>query len=125
MLGQIMEWFYHDLAGIQCDPNGPGFAGIIIKPQPVGDITWVKAGYDSIRGRIASDWNRSPDRFTLKVTIPANTTATVFIPAQAADRVTEGRLPAAKAEGVKFLRCESGVAVYEIGSGRYEFSSRL
>ena len=52
MLGQITEWFYHDLAGIQCDPEGPGFRKIIIKPALLDDLTWVKASYDSIRGRI-------------------------------------------------------------------------
>jgi alpha-L-rhamnosidase len=52
MLGQIQEWFYHDLAGIGCDPAGPGFKKIIINPQPVGDVKWVKAGYDSIRGKM-------------------------------------------------------------------------
>ncbi len=123
--GQIVEWLYHDLAGIQCDPNGPGYARIIIRPQPVGDITWVRANYDSIRGRIASDWKRTPDGFALKVTIPANTTATVFVPATSADHVTEGRLPAARAKGVRFLRCESGAAVYEIGGGEYAFASQL
>jgi pectin methylesterase-like acyl-CoA thioesterase len=125
MLGQIVEWLYHDLAGIQCDPNGPGFAKIVIRPQPVGDLTWVKASYDSVRGRIVSEWKKDSARFTLRVTIPANTTATVFIPAASADRVTEGRLPASKAKGVRFLRQEAGQAVYQIGSGRYEFSSWL
>jgi len=125
MLGQIMEWFYHELAGIGCDPNGPGFARIVIRPQPVGDLTWVKASYDSIRGRIVSDWRRDGDAFTLKVTIPANTTATVAVPAASADRVTEGRTPASPAKGVRFLRQEPGQAVYEVGSGRYEFHSRL
>ena len=52
MLGQIQEWFYHDLAGIQNDPANAGFKKIIINPQPVGDVTWVKAGYDSIHGKI-------------------------------------------------------------------------
>ena len=50
MLGQITEWFYQDLAGIAADPAGPGFQKIIIRPQPVGDLTWARAGYDSIRG---------------------------------------------------------------------------
>jgi hypothetical protein len=52
MPGRIQEWFYHDRAGIGCDPAGPGFKKIIIHPQPVGDLTRVKAAYDSIRGMI-------------------------------------------------------------------------
>ena len=107
MLGQIQEWFYHDLAGIGCDPAGPGFKKIIIHPQPVGDVTWAKASYDSIRGKITSDWQRAGGKFTLRITIPANTTATVFIPAASADTVTESGKPAAESGGVKFLGMET------------------
>jgi len=59
------------------------------------------------------------------VAIPANTTATVFVPARSADAVTEGGRPAAQGRGVKFLRQENGLAVFEIDSGEYEFESRL
>jgi hypothetical protein len=114
MLGQIMEWFYRDLAGIGGDPAGPGFKKIIIKPEPVGDVTWVKASFDSIRGKIVSHWKRDGGSFELSVTIPANTTATVFVPAAAAAPVTQG-------EGVQFLRMEDGGMVYAISSGRYVF----
>src|SRR5215813_6784519 len=85
MLGQIMEWFYHDLAGIGADSSGAGFKKFFIRPQPVGDVSWVRAGYQSIRGRIESDWKRDGDRFVLKIKIPANTSATVFVPAAAVE----------------------------------------
>jgi hypothetical protein len=117
MLGQIQEWFYHDLAGIQNAPDSAGFKKIVINPQPVGDVTWVKASFDSIRGKIVSDWNRANGKFTLKVSIPANTTATVFVPAQSADAV-------AKTEGATFLRMENDRAIFAIESGNYTFVSR-
>jgi alpha-L-rhamnosidase len=123
MLGQINEWFYHDLAGIGCDPDGPGFKKIIIKPQPVGDLTWAKASYDSVRGPIVSDWKRDGGKFTLNVTIPANTTATVYVPAKNKASVTEGGKPLDKAEGVKFLRMEKDRAVFAVQAGRYSFVS--
>ena len=125
MLGQIMEWFYHDAAGIGSDPSGPGYKRIIIRPEPGGDLTWVEASYDSIHGPIVSDWKRDNGTFTLKVSIPANTTATIFLPAKAAAGVTEGGVPANRSKGVKFLREETGRAVYAVGSGEYEFSSAL
>jgi hypothetical protein len=125
MLGQIQEWFYHDLAGIGCDPAGPGFKKIIINPQPVGDLTRVKAGYDSIRGKIISDWKRDGDKFTLNVTIPANTTATIYVPAGSADAVTESGRTAGQSTGVKFLRMENGRAVFAVESGEYTFNSRF
>jgi alpha-L-rhamnosidase len=59
MLGQIMEWFYADLAGIAPAPNSPGFKEIIIKPEPVGDVTWARASFNSVRGKIVSDWKRA------------------------------------------------------------------
>jgi hypothetical protein len=125
MLGQIQEWFYHDVAGIGGDPAGPGFKKIIIRPQPVGDLTWARADYDSIRGKITSDWKRAGRKFTLRVTIPANTTATVFIPAPPAETVTEGGISATQSDGVKFLWMENDCAVYEIESGAYAFRSRF
>jgi hypothetical protein len=83
MLGQITEWFYHDLAGIQPDPAGPGFKKIIIKPAVVGDLTRVKASFRSVRGTIRSEWKRDGNAFTLHVTIPPNTTASIFLPGRA------------------------------------------
>jgi hypothetical protein len=121
MLGQIQEWFYHDLAGIRSD--GDGFKTISIAPQPVGDVTWAKASYNSIRGKIISDWQRNGDQFTLRATVPANTTATIFMPAKSADAVTESGQPAAQSAGVKFLREENGRAVFAIGAGDYQFRS--
>ena len=117
MLGQIQEWFYHDLAGIQNDPVSAGFKKIIINPQPAGDVTCAKASYNSIRGKIVSDWKRDGGKFTLKVSIPANTTATVYVPAQSATAVN--------AEGATFLRMENDRAVFAIGSGDYTFDSHL
>ena len=124
MLGQITEWFYKDLAGIDCDPAGPGFKKIIIRPQPVGDLGWVRGSYDSVRGKISSAWRREGNRFVFKTTIPANTTATVFVPAKSAAIVTEQGQPAAQSAGVKFLRMASGCAMFAVESGEYEFTSQ-
>lgn len=116
MLGQIEEWFYHDLAGIQS--GGDGFKQIIIAPQPVGDISWVKASYNSIRGGITSDWKRSGKKFALKISIPPNTAATVFVPAKPGAHVI------ANSPRAKWLRREKDRAVFEVGSGEYEFKSQ-
>lgn len=125
MLGQITEWFYQDLAGISCDPAGPGFKKILIKPTPVGDLTWVRAQYASARGKIASHWQRDGGRFTLKISIPPNTTATVFLPAMSVEDVTAGQLPESQGDNVKFVRQEKDRAVFRVNSGDYEFTSRF
>jgi alpha-L-rhamnosidase len=123
MLGHINEWFYKDLAGIDGDSTGPGFKRIIIKPQPVGDLTWAKASYDSVRGKISSEWRREGGQIELKCSIPANTTATIFIPVKTANAITENGKPADQAAGVKFLRQEANHAVYSVASGDYHFSA--
>jgi alpha-L-rhamnosidase len=125
MLGQINEWFYHDLAGIQGDPDGPGFKKIIIKPAVVGGLTWVRADYTSVHGLITSNWKRKDRRFSLGVSIPANTTATVYVPATDASSVTEAGLPAGQNPDVHFLRWAEDCAVYAVGSGSYTFVSTL
>ena len=122
MLGQINEWFYHDVAGIAPDPAGPGYRRVLIRPQPVGDLTWVKASYDSVRGKISTWWTKNDGQFKLEVAIPPGCTATISIPAPGADAVTEGDKPAGQSPGVKRLRFENGTAVFEVGSGDYRFA---
>ncbi len=123
MLGQINEWFYHDLAGIQCDPSGPGFKKIIIKPAVVRGLTSVHASYNSIHGMIESRWQIVGSRFLESVSIPANTTATLYLPASGLQSVTESGSPATQASGVKFLRMDGKWAVFQLGSGNYKFVS--
>jgi alpha-L-rhamnosidase len=124
ILGQIIEWFYQDLAGITADPAGPGFKTMLVRPQPVPGLAWAEASYDSIRGRISSRWERRGDQFTLTVSIPANTSATVRVPSRSGTGVTESGADPASRTGVTFAGRDGDVAVYRIESGRYVFSSR-
>jgi alpha-L-rhamnosidase len=117
MLGQINEWFYKDLVGIDVDPAGPGFKKIIIRPNPVGDLKWAQASYDSIHGPISVRWDRDGGRLTLKVTVPANTTATVFVPLPQGEVKDPGA-------GATLLRREADRVVYAIESGSYTFETR-
>jgi alpha-L-rhamnosidase len=121
--GAVGEWMYANIAGIDTDPAKPGFKHIIIRPRPGGEITWAKGEYDSVRGRISTSWRLRDGQFELQVSIPANTTATVYIPASARDKVTESGKSADKAEGVNFVGMSGATAVYEVGSGSYRFTS--
>ena len=125
MLGQINEWFYYDLAGIQDDLTGPGFTKIIIKPAIVGDLTWVKASYDSISGKIISEWKRDGQRVTLHVVIPPNTTATICVPSADSASVREGGRPVAASPGITFLKVEGASSLYQATSGDYTFVATL
>jgi alpha-L-rhamnosidase len=121
-IGDLGVWMYEYLAGIRSDPQKPGFKHVIVHPYPVSGLSFVKASHRSMYGTIATHWSREAGRLRLDVTIPANTTATVYVPAKDSS-VTESGRPAAGARGVKFLRMERGAAVYEVGSGSYSFSA--
>ena len=121
MLGHIEAWFYRGLAGITQAPGSIGYEKIVIKPQPVGNITWCKTSYKSVRGEIRSDWSIKNGSFQLDVTLPPNTSDQVYIPAKSADGVTESGRLAGTAPGVHFLRMQDGYAVYKVGSGTYHF----
>lgn len=125
MLGHAEEWFYAGLAGIRPDPAAPGFRRFILRPEIVGDLTWVRAHHDSPYGRIASAWRRTGPQLQWDVIIPPNTRATVFVPARDAHAVQESGKPANSVQGLAFLRAENGVAVFEAGSGNYRFTSEL
>ncbi len=123
LAGNLVAWMYQTLAGINYDPAQPGFKHIILRPRPVGDLRFVKASHHSLYGIISSSWKRESGRFTLEVTIPPNTTATVFVPASDAAQVLESGRPANDSKPLRFLRTEDGNAVFEAGSGHYSFRS--
>ena len=122
LVGDLGIWLYENLAGIKPDPEQLGFKRIIMRPEPVGDLQFVKATHRSPYGLIASDWQKQNGVFRWKITVPANTTATVYVPAKGAESVTESGKPAEQAQGVKLLRMEKGRAVFEVGSGSYNFA---
>lgn len=90
MMGQIDEWFFKWLAGIQFDPKNPGYKKIIINPQIVGDLNYVSASTESLYGKISVDWKRENGLFNLKVSIPANTEAMVILPNKTTQSVGSG-----------------------------------
>ncbi|TAN37089.1 MAG: alpha-rhamnosidase [Verrucomicrobia bacterium] len=117
MFGDVSAWFYKALAGIVPDPQAPGFRHFFIKPNVVGDLTSARADYDSISGRIVSDWKLRDGEFRLHVMIPANTSATITLPTS--------DLAAAKGAGISKARLENGRVVCEAGSGAYDFRCPL
>jgi hypothetical protein len=133
MFGHIQEWFQNSIVGIRQVPDSVGFKRLLLRPEPVGDLTSASGHYDSIRGRIESQWRIEDRSFHWRITVPPNTTAEVHVPTIDADNVTESDQPAAQAQGVAFLRVEPTRktresikrAVFEVGSGEYEFQSRL
>lgn len=124
MLGHIIEWFYGRLAGIAPDPSAPGFGRVVIRPEPVGDLTWVEASQETVRGKIAVRWDKKDSRFVLKVTIPANTTASVQLPAAASATITESGRAVAGRDDIRASDAIDGRPTFEIGSGSYVLEVR-
>ncbi|HLP38246.1 family 78 glycoside hydrolase catalytic domain [Lacibacter sp.] len=115
MLGHLMEWFYAGLAGIQQAESSIAYKEIVIKPEVVGDVTNVKASFQSPYGLIKSEWVKTTSSFNLRVEIPANSTAVVYLPAKNGQIVLQN----GKKTTVVY---EKGKAVMKVGSGKYEFS---
>jgi alpha-L-rhamnosidase len=122
-IGDLAVWMYEYLAGIRSDPAQPGFRHILIRPYPVGDLSFVEASHRSSYGKIAVSWKRDAGSFSLDVTVPPNTTASVWLPSKDAGAVTESGVATRRAHGVKFVRAGDGGAWFEVESGTYRFEA--
>jgi alpha-L-rhamnosidase len=123
--GAVGAWMYAVIGGIDIDPEHPGYKHIIMRPQPGGGLTYATAEFQSMYGAIKSAWTQKGDRFDWQITVPANTTATIYVPAKDKSLVTENGGLAENAGDITFVRRENGFAVFRIVSGNYHFSSYL
>ncbi len=121
--GACSEWMFRSMLGI--DTDGPGYKKITMKPELGKGVTWAKGHYDSIRGRISSSWKLEGETFQWEVTVPPNTSATVFIPAAEIANVTIDGKPVEEVDGVELLRMEEDRAVVRVVAGAFRISSKL
>lgn len=125
MFSDISAWFYKALAGISPDPAHPGFKHIIIKPNIVGDLKWVKANHYCMYGNIVSDWKVIDDMVTYIIRIPVNCTATILLQTKDIESVMESGIPVALCEDIKVLGRDYQRIILEINSGSYYFTAKL
>jgi alpha-L-rhamnosidase len=120
--GAVGSWMMAHSLGIE--RGEPGFRTFILQPEPdpTGVMTWAEGYYDSMYGRIGSAWKVEGTTLTYRTTVPANTTATLYLPAPSADSVKEGGTDARRASGVRFVKYQNGKAIYTLASGRYVFT---
>lgn len=121
MLGHLMEWFYGGILGIDQTKSSIACKEIVIKPEVVGDLSSAKGSYECMYGTISSEWKKEDNSFQLKVEIPANTTAIVYLPATASSKIFEGNSLIEKNNEIKLIEFENGKAKLKIGSGSYFF----
>lgn len=120
--GAIGDWLYQVVAGIDVDPEAPGYKRILIQPQPGGGLTYAKAGFDSLYGRVETHWKLDNGVFQLDVTIPPNSEGVVRLPTSAAETITEQGQPVEQVAGISEIWAEGETMVLCIGSGRYHFA---
>lgn len=119
--GTPSPWIFKILAGINVDPQNPGFERTLIKPFIPDDMSYVNTSTYTIKGLVESSWKKNDDSILLKVSIPANTTALVYLPTPDPSKVKEGSIDANRSPGVHYRGKKDDKVIYEIESGQYEF----
>ena len=120
--GAIGEWMYENVAGIQASEAGPGYKQIVIKPVVGGDLTEGSGELLTYYGRLASSWQSSESSFDQQVTIPVNTQADIYLPAQNIADVSEGGKPLDEVDDLEIVGLDEGYLHLRAGSGEYRFS---
>src|SRR5258708_23907580 len=118
MLGAIDEWFTAGLAGIQQAPGAAGYDTLVIKPAILGRLAHVKGSYQTPNGEVICEWTRQTRGHHLDVTIPDNTTATIYVPVSRGPHVTGS-------QDAQALGRNDGPAIYRVGPGRHSFHTGL
>jgi alpha-L-rhamnosidase len=119
--GAIGDWMYRVMAGI--NEGEPGYKKIIIKPHVGGGLTSATAALQTYYGKVSSAWQVKGDQLQLEVEVPANTVATVFLPAKTGAKITEGGQPLSAVKGIKVIGQDGPYVKVETGSGKYLFTA--
>ncbi len=121
--GAIGDWMYRKMAGIDTYEDGPGYKHIKIKPHIGGGFTYASASLDTYYGKVANSWKVENGKLLMEVEIPANTTATIFLPAKNAEGIKESGKELSQVNDIKVKGAEDGYVVMELGSGVYHFEA--
>ena len=125
MFGSIDEWFYKAIAGIRPDQDNPGFKNIIIKPEFIDDLDWAKGSYETWRGTVKSEWEKNGQAIDLRIEIPVNSTARVYLPGLELDQIFESGNLLDEADGVGVIGEQNGRLLVEVQSGTYHFTVKM
>ncbi|ASU32381.1 glycoside hydrolase family 78 protein [Mucilaginibacter xinganensis] len=120
--GAIGDWMYRVIAGIDTKEAGPGYKQIVIKPTIGGNLNNVVADYETNYGKVSSHWKLDAGNLLLDVEIPANTTATVYIPGSSSSAVLESGKAINAVPGITAGDATDGYVAVNVGSGVYHFS---
>lgn len=120
LLGDLMIWYYENMAGIKSHPEAPGFKQIIMKPDFNAGLSYVNASYKSMHGLIKSHWKKNKNKLDWNITIPANTSALVYLPMTQASnvKINKERLDKTSVN----YKTEENKLVLELKSGTYSIN---
>lgn len=122
--GAIGDWMYRKMVGLDTDESAPGYKKIIIKPHVGGNFTHADLQYDTYYGMIKTGWKMNDGKLAMNVSIPANTTATVFVPAKSVESIYENGTAVSSSRDLKVAGNKDGYVELNIGSGNYMFEVR-
>ncbi|MDD2314015.1 MAG: family 78 glycoside hydrolase catalytic domain [Proteiniphilum sp.] len=118
LLGDLLIWYYEDLAGIKNHPGSVAYKKLLMEPRFPEGLSHVKASYNSVYGEIKSEWSKKNDTFDWEISIPANTSAIVRLPQEMHITTPEG-------EGVRSVTQADTRTEIELGSGTYRLLGKL
>lgn len=121
--GAIGDWMYRVIAGIDTKEDAPGYRQIVIRPNPGGSLTEATGTLQTYYGQVKSSWQLQNGQFVLDVEIPANTTATVYVPVKSGSAVMESGKVVSEQKDIRIVSGEKGQALLEVGSGKYHFTA--
>jgi alpha-L-rhamnosidase len=131
MLGSVGAWFYRNVAGIQADAGGPGFACFHVRPAIDGPVTAARATVQSVRGPVHVDWQTDGNLLRVDLEVPTGSVAFVHLPAAAHATVYEDGVPIWQAEkpaqpvaGLRAIHRQDGTVLCTVGGGRYALERR-
>ena len=119
--GAIGDWMYRVMVGLDTYEDGPGYQHIRVQPHIGGGFTHASASLDTYYGKLSNSWKLESGKLSMDVEIPANTTATIFIPADASDIITESGVIVSQSNELQLQKVENGYVPVKLGSGMYHF----
>jgi alpha-L-rhamnosidase len=124
-LASVGEWLFRHVAGIELDPDAPGFQTFVLRPYIGEGLDSARGTYRTMHGEILSGWTRAGSTLAWNIRVPANTSAKVYVPAAAGSAVTEGGRPVEEAVGLRVVGREAASLVCDVTSGYYCFVSTV
>ncbi|MBN2806333.1 MAG: family 78 glycoside hydrolase catalytic domain [Prolixibacteraceae bacterium] len=124
MFGGGITWFYRKLAGMMVDPNEPGYKHIIFKPQTVDELSFIKYYNNTSYGKAGIEWKQEGDQFTMDLSVPVGSHATVYVPGEVNSKLTENGKPLNRQPFIQYMGWADGYHLVKIDSGNYHFELR-